>query len=185
MTVQRRIAERLLALSLAIPIVVALWLGPISAYVGLVSSGSEQIARRQQLLERYRMLTAEAPSATTGAADPKSANLLAPGLPEAQAVARLQQAVKQAAEANQVEIRTFQVLPGGTLSGARRTAVRIAAAGEMAGIGKLLFAIEAARPVLYPDNLKIQARPTMPGSKRSEILDFQLDISSVSPGVSG
>jgi hypothetical protein len=91
--------------------------------------------------------------------------------------------VKAAASASKVRINSLQVLRGETLARAVKIGVRIRAAGDMASLARLLFAIEAARPVLYPDNLQIQTRAAAPG-KAPEALDFQLDISGFKPGTS-
>ena len=100
---------------------------------------------------------------------------------EAQAIALLQETVKTAAASSKVQVQSLQVLRSETLASAVRIGVRIRAAGDMAGLARLLFAIEAASPVLYPDNLQIQARTTAPG-KPAEALDFQLDVSAFKPG---
>ena len=45
-----------------------------------------------------------------------------------------------------------------------------------ASLRSLLYAVETAHPLLYPDNLQIQSHATMPDAAPG-ILDFQLDIS--------
>ena len=46
----------------------------------------------------------------------------------------------------------------------------------MAALDRLIYAVEASRPLLYPDNLRIEARDRNGG------LDFQLDISAFKAG---
>jgi hypothetical protein len=52
----------------------------------------------------------------------------------------------------------------------------VRASGDMAGLRGLLYAIETAKPLLYPDNLSIQSHVATPGAAASP-LDFQFDIS--------
>ena len=173
---------RVLALAVLVLLMAALWVGPVSAYLDLVGSGVEQLAQQELLLERYRALV-RMPAAETARSKSAAPAVMLPDTPEAQAVALLQETVKAAAAANKVRINSLQVLRSETLSGAVKIGVRIRAAGDVASLARLLFAIEAARPVLYPDNLHVQARAAAPG-KASEALDFQLDISGFKPGTS-
>ena len=179
MTAGHPLAARVLALGLLAALAAALWLGPARAYLGAVSAGNRQLAEQARLLQRYRAL-ANPPAIATPAADPATAALMLPPLPEAQALALLQENVKKTATTSRVEIRSLQVLhsePAGTV---QRIGVRINAAGDMDSLGRLLFAVEAARPVLYPDNLHVQARPGGAG-KDAQLLDFQLDVSGFEP----
>lgn len=164
---------RAAALALLALLAAAVWLGPISAYLGLVDDGAERIARQARLLQHYRALV-DQPVAAKPVPQP-SAEMM-PALPEAQVVALLQERVKTAAAASHVELRSFQVLRRDTLPDAVRVGVRIAAAGDSAGLGRMLFAIESARPLLYPDNLQVRARPAPPG-KPPQTLDFGFDVS--------
>lgn len=177
---------RVAALAILVLVIAALWAGPVGAYLDLIGSGADRLAQRAQLLERYRALVA-APSADAtrpkpGAPEAVAAPALLPDAPEAQAIALLQESVKTAALASNVRVDSLQVLRSETVAGAVKIGVRIRAAGDIAALARLLFAIEAARPVLYPDNLQIEARAA-PG-KAPEALDFQLDISGFKPGTS-
>lgn len=174
--------ERAVALTLLALMILALWVGPVSAYFDIVRAGSREIARQAELLQRYRTLdrTRDADAARDkGDQTP----LMLPAMPEAEAVAQLQESVKEAAVASQVEIRSLQVLRSEALGSAAKIGVRINAASDMAGLGHLLFTVEAARPVLYADNLQIHSRPAAPG-KAPEALDFQLDVSAFLPTAS-
>jgi general secretion pathway protein M len=171
---------RVLALAILALFLAAFWIGPLSAYRDLISAGAAQVSRQSQLMQRYRSLigerTVEAPPDT-----PDRSALMLPVMPEAQAIARLQQVVKQAAVASQVEIRRLQVLSGDTLPNVARVGVRIAASGDMAGLAHLLFAVEAARPLLYADNLQVHARAAS-STTALAVLDFELDVSAFRPG---
>ena len=166
-------AGRITALLLLVLLIAAAWLGPVGAYVDLVGARADEVAERAMLLQRYRALAALPPAAISDAGSADTAML--PPAPEAQAVALLQETVKSAAGASKVRIDSLQVLRSETFSGALKIGVRVRAVGDSAGIARLLFAIEAARPVLLPDNLQIQAR-TPPG-----MLDLLLEVSAYAP----
>jgi general secretion pathway protein M len=180
MSVDRAMLARAGALTILLVLLLVLWVGPIGAYFNLVGQSGDEIAQKSTLLQRYRAL-AEAPptqSAEPARTDP---SLLIPSVPDAQAIALLQETVKSAAAAAQVQIQGMQVLRGEGEAGALRIGVRIRAAGDVTGLGRLLYAIEAARPVLYPDNLQIQAQAAAPGAPPSA-LQFQLDIAAFKAG---
>ena len=174
--------ERAVALSLLLLVMLGLWLGPVGAYLDLVGAGSREIARQAELLQRYRTIE-RAPDADAPTDRDDQAPIMLPAMPEAQAIARLQESVKEAAIASQVEIRSLQVLRSESLGSAGKIGVRINAAGDIGGLGRLLFALEAARPVLYADNLQIHSRPAAPG-KAPQTLDVQLDVSGFLPAAS-
>ena len=181
MSLDRAILERVGAVAILLLLVLVLWLGPIGAYLDLVGQGAEEIVQKSAVLQRYRAL------ADPGPAQPEAArtdpSLLIPAVPDAQAVAVLQETIKSAAAAAQVQIQGMQVLRGEGEAGAVRIGVRIRGAGDVNGLGRLLYAIEVARPVLYPDNLQIQAQAASPGAPASP-LQFQLDIAAFKAGAS-
>jgi len=167
-----------LALAVLAVVLAVLWLGPVSLYLDMIGDGAEQLARRGALLQRYEAL-ARAPAPDTPAAA-KSPSLF-PTVPEAQAAAMLQETLKAAAAANHIQVHSLQVLRDDTGAEAGRIGVRIRAAGDIASLGRLLFAVESAQPALYPDNLQVQAPPTAPGSPAAP-LDFQLDVTGFRSG---
>ena len=166
---------RAVALALLALLIAALWIGPIGAYLDLVGAGSDELAAKAMLLQRYRALVATPATEATS-----TAAIMLPPTPEAQAVALLQETVKSAATAGKMRIDSLQVLRSEALAGALKIGVRVRAAGDAAGLAHLLFAIEAARPVLYPDNLQIQARAAVAGTAPG-MLDIQLDVSAFTP----
>lgn len=171
MTASRAGAAAILLLLLGL-----FWAGPVEAYFGQLASGSAATERRAALAQRYRALTA--PGVAERAA-PAEAALLLPDIPDAQAAALLQETVKAAAGTAQIQIRGMQVLRAQAASGAVRIGIRINAAGGIAEIGRLLYAVEAARPALYPDNLQIRAGAAAPAP-----LEFQLDVLGFKAGAS-
>ncbi|MBV9863379.1 MAG: hypothetical protein JO267_14670 [Alphaproteobacteria bacterium] len=172
---------RAAALLILVAVAALLWLGPVSAYLDLLDADADELALKQQELVRYRALAREAEQPRSAPA--AAAALFYPEIAESQAVALLQETVKSAAAAAQIQIQGLQVLrtdalPGaaGTLPGAVRIGLRVRASGDVGSLGRLLYALQAARPVLYPDNLQIQARPMQPAGAPA-LLDFQLDVS--------
>ena len=171
----RRTAALLILAALA----AAVWIGPVGAYRGLLDDAADRIAAQAALLARYRALAQTEPAAPDAAASGPS--LIYPDIPESQATALLQEAVKAAAAAARVQVQGLQVLRSETMPGAVRIGVRIRAAGDIASLRGLIYAVEAARPVLYPDNLQIQSHAMTPAAATAP-LDFQLDISGFKPG---
>jgi|HubBroStandDraft_6_1064221.scaffolds.fasta_scaffold422952_2 general secretion pathway protein M len=165
--------NRAAALAILALLIAAFWIGPVAAYRDLIDVGSDDIATKNALLQRYRALAGAEP---TAAPTPPGPVLLYPDIPESQAIALLQETVKAAAAAAQIQVQGLQVLRSEALPGATRIGVRIRAAGDVANLRGLLYAIEAARPMLYPDNLQIQSLAASQGAAPS-LLDFQLDIS--------
>jgi general secretion pathway protein M len=180
MSVDRAVLARAGAVAILLLLLGLLWVGPVAAYFDLIGEGAGAIAQKTALLQRYRAL-AEAAPAERGEPGRGDASLLIPAVPDAQAVAMLQETIKGAAAAAQVQIQGLQVLRGEGEAGALRIGVRIRGTGDVAGVGRLLYAIEAARPLLYPDNLQIQSHAAAPGAPPSA-LQFQLDIAGIKAG---
>jgi len=176
----RSLRGRGAALALLALLFALFWIGPAAAYFGLIQSGSDEIDRQSALLQRYRTL-AEAPH--PGQPNPAEPDLLLPEIPDSQAIARLQETIKSAAAAAQVQIQGLQVLRSEPLPGAVKIAVRVRGSGDVAALGRLLYAVEAARPLLVPDNLQVQAHPA-PADAPPAALDFQLDLSGFKTGAS-
>lgn len=180
MSIDRAVVTRAGAIGILLLLLLVLWIGPIGAYFELVSAGADELAQKAALLQRYRML-ADIPTAGRPEAARTDPSLLIPAVPDAQALALLQETVKSAAAAAQVQIQGLQVLRSEGEAGALRIGVRVRAVGDVASLGRLLYAIEAARPLLYPDNLQIQSHAAAPGTPPSP-LQFQLDVSGFKAG---
>ena len=175
--------ERIAALLILGLVLILLWMGPVSAYLDLVAAGDERLDRAQQMLQRYRVL-ARAPDLQPAPTATETALLFA-AVPGSQAAALLQETVKSAAAAAQVQIEGLQVLRTDPSPGAARISVQVRGSGDIASLGRLLYAIEAARPVLYADNLRIQSRPMQAVGQPAGamvLLDFQLDVSGFEAG---
>lgn len=168
---------RAAALAILLALAAFAWIGPVAAYRDLVGADARRLADADANLTRYRTLVGAAPAATTAI----DTALLLPDISDAQAIALLQEALKSAAATAQVEIQGLQVLQTDTLGGASRVGVRLKGRGVIAGLDRLLYAIEASRPLLYPDNLQIQAHGRDAGATQGA-LDFQLDVSAFRAG---
>ncbi len=176
---ERAIAARAGALAILLALAAAVWLGPVAAYRDLLAGAAEEIDAKAAVLQRYRALAR--PAGERAARPTGEAGVLLPEVPDSQAAAILQETVKSAAAASQIQVQGLQVLRSETSSGAVRIGVRVRAAGDIANIGRLLHAIETARPLLYPDNLQIQAHGAARNAAPAPI-DFQLDISGFKSG---
>ena len=170
--------SRAAAIVVVLALVGGLWVGPISAYGGLVDGGARRLAAANETLRRDRALLGEPAQAASAIA---AAAVLFPENSDAQAAALLQEMLKRAAAAAQVKIEGIQVLQPETLAGASRMTVRLKARADMAALDRLLYAIETSRPLLYPDNLQIQSRAA-PKAAVPPPLEFQLDVSGFTPG---
>jgi hypothetical protein len=169
---------RAAALLILLALVGAFWLGPVAVYVDLLGTGAERAATAEKKLVRYRAL-AQDPSDPGATVDLKT--VFFPERTDAETVALLQETLKRAAASAQVEIQGIQVLPTESVSGARRIVVRLRGHGDMAGLDRLLYAIDASQPLLYPDNLQLLASST-PTAAAPTSLNFQLDVSGFTAG---
>jgi general secretion pathway protein M len=172
---ERSHLARAAALAILAVILGGLWLGPVSAYCDWVGDGARALAADQQKLERYRALAHD----DSRPAAPNDRAILLPAMSDAEGAALLQETLKAAAVGANVAIEGLQVLPPDKLAGAARIGVRVRARGDVAGLDRLLYAIEASRPLLHPDNLQIQSRAQVAAPAA---LDFQLDVSAFKGG---
>ncbi len=167
--------SRAAALSLLALLIVAAWIGPVSAYLGVIDVGADQLIERQAFLQRYRALVDAPTEPSVQAPLTTGRDSLLPEVAEAKALALLQETVKGIAVASRIQVHSLQVLRSEPLGDAVKIGVRIRAAGDVAGLGHLIYAIESARPILYPDKLQIQSPATASGASSGN-LDFQLDV---------
>src|SRR4051812_847248 len=116
MALDRATLARTGAVAILILLLLVLWIGPVGAYVDLVQDGAGEIAQKAALLQRYRALADVGSSDRTEPARTDPA-LLIPAIPDAQAGALVQETVKSAAAAAQVQIQGLQVLRGEARAG--------------------------------------------------------------------
>ncbi len=177
---ERTMVGRAASVAILLLVLGAVWIGPVSAYLGQIGTGTDQIASKEALLRRYRAL-AEAATSDKLAPTPSDSGLLFPEIPDSQAIALLQETIKSAAAAAQIQVRGMQVLRMENLPGTARIGIRVSASGDIASLGRLLYAVEAARPLLYPDNLNIQSRAGSAAAVPAS-LEFQFDVSGFKAG---
>lgn len=168
--------SRAAAVAILLAVLALLWLGPVGLYENWRDADARAIAAAGETLARDRALVAaKEPGPNDGAA------ILLPAISDAEAAALLQETLKHAAQAADVEIEGMQVMPADTLAGAARVALRLHARGNTAGIARLLYSVAASRPFLYTDHLHILAHPvTAPGAGAA--LDFEFDVSAFRAG---
>ncbi len=163
-------------MAILLALLAALWLGPIALYRDFRENDAQALAAAAETLARDRALVAAKDSRPD-----EAASILLPAISDAEAAALLQETLKHAALAADVEIEGMQVMPADTLAGAARVALRLRARGDASGIARLLYAVAASRPLLYPDNLHIAARAAPQGAN-SGPLDFEFDVSAFRAG---
>ena len=171
--------SRAAALLILLGLLGAFWLGPVTLYTGQLSASAERTASAENKLARYRALALETSAPPMATVDLKS--VFFPERTDAETVALLQETLKRAAASAQVEIQGIQVLPAESVAGARRIVMRLRGHGDMDGLDRLLYAVDASRPLLYPDNLQLLANAPANASA-SPRLNFQLDVSGFTAG---
>jgi len=175
-----RLLSRAAALAILAGIIALIWIGPVALYVDFLDANGRALATAQETLSRYRVLASAKPLDVSV----EDKTLLLPDISDAQAVALLQESLKAAAAAAQVEIQGLQVLQDEPFAGAARVGVRLRGHADIGGLANLLYAIEAARPLLYADNLTVQSRSATPTTPPA-LLDFQIDVSAFKSGQRG
>jgi general secretion pathway protein M len=90
--------------------------------------------------------------------------------------AQLQNRIKILADAADAEVRSVQVLQARSEAGFRRIAVRGQVQGSLAGIQKLFYEIESARPYLFLDNVELRAVQATSRSRDESKRDGTLDV---------
>jgi hypothetical protein len=167
--------SRAAAVAVLAAVLAALWLGPVALYRDLRAHDDAALAAAAATLARDRAIVA-AKEPGPGAAD----TILLPPLSDAEAAALLQETLKRAAQASDVEIEGIEVMPADTLAGAARVGLRLRARGDASGIARLLYAVSASRPLLYSDNLHVTSRAATVGAAAA--LEFEFDVSAFKAG---
>lgn len=168
--------SRAAAVAILAAVLAALWLGPVALYQDLRAHDEAALAAAAATLARDR-----AALATKGAGPGDAAQILLPPLSDAEAAALLQETLKRAAQASDVEIEGIEVMPADTLAGAARVGLRLRARGDASGIARLLYAVSASRPLLYADNLHIAAHAAA-AAGAEPTLEFEFDVSAFKAG---
>lgn len=95
------------------------------------------------------------------------------------AAAELQNRLKSAIEAAHGELRSVQALPSRVDAGFRRITVRGQATLKIAGLRHALYDLESGSPLLFLDNVQVDARPDKsgrPGAAQDPTLELRFDV---------
>ena len=174
------LASRAAALLILAALIGIVWLGPVNLYFDALGTTAQELAVRERTLQRYReLLGTGAPKERTADADSQA--LILADLSESQAIAALQERLNSTAAATRVVVQGLQVLPPEPFSGSVKVGVRLRATTDIAGVNRLLYDIENARPALYSDNLQINAH-ALGGTNPAAALDVQIDVYAFKAG---
>jgi hypothetical protein len=103
------------------------------------------------------------------------------GANESLAAAELQNRLKAAIDAAHGELRSVQALPSHVDGSFRRITIRGRARLKIAGLRDAVYALEAAPPYLFLDDVAVDAHPDQsgrPGAGEDPDLDVRLDVSA-------
>lgn len=153
--------RRLLAVAVLVGLLLILYLLIVAPYVSVLTGYDESIddkrfrldrlqnslAARDQLAERLAMLEADAPNSV----------YLLSGDSFSLAAARLQESVKQFISRSGAEHDSTQVLVPTREGGLQRVTIRVKFQAYMPEVQKVLHGIEHGRPLLFIDQLNVQA----------------------------
>lgn len=156
------LAGRLLALAILAGLCALFWMGLAQPLFDIFGGYRETVAQADDQLPRLRRLAAAAPSLraelTRIERDPSARTRQLSGGGDALAAADLQNRLGRIAAANNVVLRSTQILPAQEEEGFRRIAVRVALEGDTAALLKILHSLETAPTLLFIDNLEVRAR---------------------------
>jgi Type II secretion system (T2SS), protein M subtype b len=163
--------SRSAALAILLALLALIGGGIVLPYARLVGELDDSVDQRRATLARYEDL-ARAVSKQSVAA-PQLAALEVNEASAAQAAARVQETVASVARSAGFNLDGMQVLRDDRPE-AGRLALRLRGAGGIAAVQRFLYAVDANRPILIVDNLRIQVRS---GAITADApLDVQLDV---------
>jgi general secretion pathway protein M len=155
-------ASRLLALAVLAGLLALTWVGGAQPLLDVFASYREAVTFADEQLPRLRALAAKTPALKAELAriesDPSARTRQISGNNDALAAADLQNRVGRLAAANDMVLRSTQILPPEDQEGYRRIAVRVALEGDTPALLKLLYSLETAQTLLFVDNMEIRAR---------------------------
>lgn len=156
------VAGRIAALVLLGTILALVWMAGVTPLLDRYRADRELVAFAAEQLPRLQRLTAETPVLRAEldrvASDPAGRTRLLDGTSDALAGADLQNRVARSAKRYGLVMRSAQILPPAEEEGFRRIGIRVALEGEIAGLRRLLYAVETAPTFLFIDNLEIRSR---------------------------
>lgn len=172
-------ARRLLAIALLLGVAAVVWFGAVEPLRAWRAAAEARLAETEAALARHRAIAARADEIAAEAAALREIAtreaLFLPGATEGQAAAALQEAIKAAANAAGARPDSVQALETTEDAGLLRVAMRVRLSADVASLQKLLYALEADRPIVLLENLYVRARSLRAdGDERN--LDVRFDV---------
>lgn len=175
--------QRAAALAILLLLVAMAVTGIIVPVVSAYTDAARTVAQERDAVARASASDLDPVALKAALARLRSDRAPGPGLlhsaNESLAAAELQSRFKAAIEAAHGELRSLQTLPSRMDGGFRRITIRGQATVNTAGLREALYDLEAASPLLFLDNVQIDARPDRsgrPGAAENPNLDLRLDI---------
>ena len=175
--------QRLAALSILMLLAGAVVTGIVEPLVSAYLDAQRTVARQQAAISHTRLVGADAETLRAELARLRSQPQAIPGMlrstNDSLAAAELQNRLKAAIDAAHGELRSVQPLPSRVEGVLRRVAVRGQARLRIAGLRHALYDLESSSPMLFLDNVEIEARPDKsgrPGAAEDPNLDLRFDL---------
>ncbi|WP_417361781.1 type II secretion system protein GspM [Gallaecimonas pentaromativorans] len=164
MTLQSR-AQPLLALLVLALGLLLLWLLLVAPLYGYFSARLEQLSTQQDMLARYQRLGQRIPELEQQLAILKrqrpAENLYLQAPTPALAAARLQQRLNQLVGQVGGQLVSTQIVNGDTDSPLPKVVLAVRMRAETPELARLLYELEANRPLLFVDDLVVTANPRL------------------------
>jgi hypothetical protein len=171
---------RILALTLLLAVLGAVYLLVISPLLGLYAERSAVLETRRMLLPRLHAAAEELPSQRARVEQLRAAagsrKITLEGASDAIAAATLQSRIEELAASVGATIGSTESLPAEARSGYRRIGLRYVLSGSYETLVKFLAKLETATPPLVIDNLHIHGVLRRPGAQAAAGLDAGLDV---------
>lgn len=175
--------QRLIALAILVVLAGAAVGGIVEPIISAYVDGHRTIAQERAAIAHASAAGVDAEALKAELASLRSRQGAVPGVLKSSndslAAAELQNRLKSAIEAAHGELRSVQALPSRVDGGLRRITVRGQATVKIAGLRHALYDLESASPLLFLDNLAVDARPDKsgrPGAAQDPNLDLRFDV---------
>jgi general secretion pathway protein M len=171
---------RVLALALLLIALAAGYLAVVAPLLHLYAERNARAASERSLLVKLNAAAAELPALRVRVAKlhiaVESHNLTLEGASDAIASATLQGQIEQYAAASDVTIGSTEILQPHPKANYHRIGLRLLVSGSYQSLLRLLAKIEAARPPLVVDNLRIRSSLPRFGASPAHALDASFEV---------
>jgi general secretion pathway protein M len=154
------LTRRLAALAILLGLIWLAWAGIVGPVFDGIAQDGASIAQSRQILADYERLNAELPSLEQRLSQIRASGADTAGFLDgpnaAMIAAKLQGDVQQIATAAEVALRSSQTLPPAKEGSFRRIGLQLELGATPAGLQRLLYRIETARPALFVQHLSIR-----------------------------